>query len=390
MKKTILRKRSTTNKSETLNLRQIIPLVGLALLSALIAACTSSPTVAPSTAVPPTAPPPTVTPEPEKFDPWVKGEITSPALADNLVGDSATKPYLVFLPPSYPEGNKRYPVIYALPGWTKNETHIKRMGSDLDKMIASGDAPEMIVVFANSSNAFRGSWWPISSSPTVGDYRTYITHDLVNHIDANFRTIPQRDSRGITGCGGNSGSGALNLAFADPDIFSVAVSMDGIFDYENDPLWESARRQFRGEPKDFAELRRLPWQIRTRFAIAAGAVSNPDKPPFYLDMPFAMVDGKAQIVPEVAEQMNASDTVDLLPAYLEQSIRLNAIMLQHGSKSRNVIPIASSRAFDELLTQEGIEHEYVEIDAGACGEGVYSYEHVIQFMAKNLSFEMSE
>ncbi len=35
--------------------------------------------------------------------------------------------------------------------------------------------------------------------------------------------------------------------------------------------------------------------------------ANPDKPPFYLDMPFAIVDGEAQIVPEVADKINAAD-----------------------------------------------------------------------------------
>ena len=47
---------------------------------------------------------------------------------------------------------------------------------------------------------------------------------------------------------------------------------------------------------------------------------NPDKPPFYLDMPFAIVDGEAQIVPEVADKIIAADPVHDLERYLHQPV----------------------------------------------------------------------
>jgi hypothetical protein len=39
-------------------------------------------------------------------------EIYSPALENNLVGDSATKSLIVHLPPGYESGDQRYPVVY--------------------------------------------------------------------------------------------------------------------------------------------------------------------------------------------------------------------------------------------------------------------------------------
>jgi hypothetical protein len=41
-------------------------------------------------------------------------------------------------------------------------------------------------------------------------------------------------------------------------------------------------------------------------AIAAAAAPNPDKPPFYLDMPFATVDGGFEYVDEVLAAVHAN------------------------------------------------------------------------------------
>ena len=44
----------------------------------------------------------------------VEDSITSPALEGNLLGDSATRPLHVLLPPGYADGTLRYPVLYLL------------------------------------------------------------------------------------------------------------------------------------------------------------------------------------------------------------------------------------------------------------------------------------
>jgi enterochelin esterase-like enzyme len=38
-----------------------------------------------------------------------------------------------------------------------------------------------------------------SSSATTGDFEQFIAHDLVAYIDAHYRTIPNRLSRGLVG-----------------------------------------------------------------------------------------------------------------------------------------------------------------------------------------------
>ena len=49
-----------------------------------------------------------------------------------------------------------------------------------------------------------------------------------------------------------------------------------------------------------------------------------------------------------------------------------------------MVPVQQARDFDQLLTDRGIEHEYLENNEG---HGFYDIRVVLQFMAENLVFE---
>ena len=120
------------------------------------------------------------------------GEITSPALEGNLICDPAKRPFAVYLPPGYEASQKRYPAFYALHGGGGSAGSMTGMRSTLDRMIGNGEIGEMIAVFVDGRTRFGGvGYW---SSVTIGDYETYITRDLVSHVDAHYRTIPQPDN----------------------------------------------------------------------------------------------------------------------------------------------------------------------------------------------------
>jgi hypothetical protein len=79
---------------------------------------------------PPTAQPtspPTVTPTLVPESGLSQQKIISQALAGNLLGDPAERRYFIYLPPSYPDGNKRYPVVYILHEFWDNEYSMLRM-----------------------------------------------------------------------------------------------------------------------------------------------------------------------------------------------------------------------------------------------------------------------
>ena len=98
-------------------------------------------------------------------------------------------------------------------------------------------------------------------------------------------------------------------------------------------------------------------------------------------MPVALVDGKAQIVPEVVDKMIAVDPVHDLDRYLSQPERLRAISLFHGAGDQ-MVPVELARSFDRLLSNQGIEHEYVEVNGGHCE--FYFFGPMVQFMSDHL------
>ena len=217
-------------------------------LTALLAACAAPAAVPTATPVQPTVTP--VPPTPTLVPPMAiptspaatpappapasagrvemkKGEITSQALAGNLLGDPATRNFYVLLPPSYNTSDKLYPVVYVLHGYIgQYRTMVGSVKDPYETALREGDVQEMIFVFPDAYNKLGGSLY--LSSPTIGDYETYITRELVDSIDANYRTIKHRDSRGITGCS-MGGDGSIYLALKYPDVFSVAAPFSATY-----------------------------------------------------------------------------------------------------------------------------------------------------------------
>jgi len=309
-----------------------------------------------------------------------EGEITSQALAGNLLGDPTTRTYSVLLPPSYATGDKRYPVVYVLHWYTGNNyAMIGSMRANYMTLLREGKVQEMIFVFPDASNMLGGSQY--LSSPTIGDYETYVTKELVELVDATYRTIPNRNSRGVTGCS-MGGDGSIYLALKYPGVFGVAAPASATYDWARDPvLWtEGPELLMKDPPEELSDFGMVPWQAQALLSVAAAAASNPDIPPFYLDMPIALVDGKAEIVPEVFNRIVAADPTHQVDRYLSQPERLRAILLFHGDGDQ-LAPVELARSFDRLLSDRGIEHEYVEVSGGHCD---FFYEPIVQFMSDHL------
>jgi predicted esterase len=314
---------------------------------------------------------------------WETFQFTSQALADNLIGDPATRTIHIYLPPGYDASDERYPVVYALHGiFTNQKDDILGMGVQINSQIAEGEAREMILVFPDGDNLFGGSNY--MSSPTIGDYETYISQELVAYVDSNYRTIPNRDARGIAGCS-MGGNGALHLAFKFPDIFSTAAGFSGFYAYENHPFWEKMMANYREDlyPDSLDRIVALPWEMEHNFGFAAAAAPNLDNSPFFFDLPVEIVDGEARIVPEVLQKVADANVVHDVHKYLEQPIRLQGIAIYHGVYDE-LTPVDLSSSFSEILTDLNVEHEYVEVDDGHC-DVLWDYTDVLKFMSANLT-----
>lgn len=345
------------------------------------AAAPVAPTAAPPTA-PPVAPPPTATPVPPPPTPAVmpeqgtleKGSITSPALAGNLLGDPDTRRYFIYLPPSYHVSDKRYPVVYMLHD-NPSMAEIEQTGirTALDAMIKAGEIGELIAVFPNAVPATGFSFY--RSSPTIGDYETYIARDLVDTIDESYRTIANPDSRAVASITGNDQSslgsganGALHLALTHPDVFGVAAAEYGVYDVE---AWvDGWLRSFRLNPKPEDDP----------VLVAAIVAPNPDNPPNFADPLFQQIDGEWDIPADMREKIRLLNPVSDLEAYANQPVRLRGILIVQPAAYT-----AGGQALDEAMTALSIEHQYIEYDGPYIAKTLQQM--LLDFLAQTLVFE---
>ncbi len=100
-------------------------------------------------------------------------------------------------------------------------------------------------------------------------------------------------------------------------------------------------------------------------------------------MPFRIVDGHGEFVPEVIAKIVETDAAHEARRYVQQPVRLRGIRIQHGTYDNYVAP--SVHSFEQVLTDLGIEHEYVEVATGHCGTGWESAS--LKYMAEHLVFQ---
>ena len=213
-------------------------------------------------------------------------KIHGAALESNLEGDAVDRDVVVVLPPSYAsERSRRFPVVYALHGysigaeqWTQ-EIHIPQT---IEGAFGQG-TKEMIVVLPDSKTLHNGSMY--SSSVTTGDFEAFIARDVVTYIDAHYRTLRDRNSRGLAGHS-MGGYGTTRIGMKHPDVFGSLYIMS--------PCCLSARGGGPANPanetalaavKTPADAATLPFGLRAQLASAAAWSPNPNNPPFYVDLP---------------------------------------------------------------------------------------------------------
>ena len=304
------------------------------------------------------------------------------SLVGNLDGESADRPAVVILPPGYAKsGTRRYPVVYALHGYTigaEQWTHEIHVPQTIEGAFAKG-AHEMIVVLPDSKTAFGGSFY--SRSDAVGDFETYVVHDVVQYVDSHYRTIPDRRSRGLVGHS-MGGYGAARLGMRHPEVFGALYIMSGCCLSpmgSNAPTAETlAAIEALKSPADAGTL---PFPARAMLATAAAWSPDPKRPPLYLDLPFK--DGTAQT--DILSKWTANAPL----AFFDQAVgnlRLYAaISIDVGDQDGLR---ADATKFHEALDRYGIPHTF-EIYPGThtSNVAIRFQDYVLPFFSRNLKFE---
>jgi S-formylglutathione hydrolase FrmB len=164
---------------------------------------------------------------------------TSEALNNNVMEDFPVREILIYAPPGYDtyDHRTRYPVLYLLHGFGGDHNYYRGLyglAETMDELINSGEIEPMIVVVPNASNNLGGGFY--TNSPDTlsgypgqsfgGFYQDFICNEVVDSIDANYKTIPLREFRGIAGHS-MGGYGAIKLAMLRNDLFGSVSSMSG-------------------------------------------------------------------------------------------------------------------------------------------------------------------
>jgi len=307
-------------------------------------------------------------------------KIHGTSLEGNLEGDAVDRDVFVFLPPSYQKDKKRrYPVVYALHGYSigaEQWTHEIHVPQTVEGAFAQG-AQEMIVVLPDSKTVHNGSMY--SSSVTTGDFEKFIAHDVVTYVDAHYRTIPDRRSRGLVGHS-MGGYGASRIGMKHPDVFGALYIMS--------PCCMSARpagpnsdlEKAVAAIKSPADEEKLGFFVRAQLASAAAWSPDPKNPPFYLDLPTK--DGQAQ--PDVLAKWAANAPLAFVDQYIGNLKQYRAISMDVGDQDGLRVDAAK---LHNVLDNYGVANSF-EIYPGTHTSAVADrfQNHVMPFFSKNLCF----
>jgi S-formylglutathione hydrolase FrmB len=254
----------------------------------------------------------------------------------------------------------------------------------MDRLITNNNVREMIIVVPDADTKYLGAMY--TNTPVLGNYEDYITRDLVEHLDNQYRTLPQSASRGIAGHS-LGGYGAIYLAMKYPEVYAAV--------YGHEPsalvleLWVDSYITPSVlniiQSKDMNQFRGADYSVQRGFFMAASFSPNPDNPPFFVDWPWELVDGQIKRIEPIWNKWLEYELLTMVTSLRQKLLELKAIRFDAGTGAQG----PSARIFDQTLTAAGIPHIYEEFAGGHSDRTAERVEtKVLPFFSDVLAFEM--
>jgi hypothetical protein len=213
--------------------------------------------------------------------------------------------------------------------------------------------------------------------------------EIVPYIDAQFRTIPNRNSRGIAG-EFMGGYGAIRYGMVHPDIFGSVYAIhpvgtgSGVQTIVSRPLWDVL-----GSATSLDDARKGGLtQIFT--AIFQAHLPDPDRPPLFVDLP-AHKEGERLVVDSglMARLRNNFFIESLVPQYADNLKSLRGFKFDWPRSDMNEDHVYSNQALTHKLNEFGIPHEAEEYNgtwtSETWGEDGRFNNDVIPFFSRHLA-----
>ncbi|OLB79165.1 MAG: enterochelin esterase [Actinobacteria bacterium 13_2_20CM_2_71_6] len=325
--------------------------------------------------------------------------IDSELLRGNPLGDPHERPLWVYVPPGYDDDQTtRYPSVYVIQGytghvamWANRTPYRQPFIETADAVFASGEAPGCIVVYVDAWTAYGGSQFV--DSPGTGPYHSYLCDEVVPWVDARYRTLPDRESRAITGKS-SGGFGAMITPMLRPDLFGALATHAGDTLYELCylPAFAKAVRCLRDYDQDINRW----WddfRSRTSFTKEADHTllmvlgctacfsAREDGTP---ELPFDT--HSAQLKPEVWQRWLDWDPVRMVDRYAEALRSLRAAWIDAGLRDDFSLDLGST-AFRDGLARIGVPEDrvYFELFEGTHAAIDYRYPLSLSWLAHRLA-----
>ncbi len=323
----------------------------------------------------------------------VRETVYSPSLEGNLLGDSPNRPITIYLPPSYDTNPEMvYPVVYLLHGYTGNN-ELWTGGSyargidiktSMDTWIKAGRIRPMILVMPNGYNKLQGCWYV--NSATTGKWADFIARDLVKYIDSHYRTLPQKESRAISGHS-MGGYGALKIGMFYPDVFKVMGTMDAWANIDFD-VGSRNDIAFLSQRKNFSDFYSFSFEQKIWISLLAALVPNPNNPPFFCDFPWRYNE-KNEIVKD--DEVYNKLAIQNNPYLIEQRaniLRSMKIICITSSTDPTETGLLEGRLLHETLNKNGIKHIYSEIPGNHVSILIPATQINLEAFSEAMAYEM--
>ncbi len=320
-------------------------------------------------------------------------ELRSENIAHNKIGIDSVRRMLVYLPPGYDlSSSQRYPVIYFLPNpfeesYRYDFDHRDAQGL-FDRAIADGVIRKFILVAVDMNTPLGSSWY--ANSSVTGNWEDFVIHELVPCIDANFKTLSNRDSRGIAGIF-IGGYGAIRLGMRHPDVFGSVYAMHpvgtatGVGVSMTIPKWDIL-----ANAKSMDDVQK-DGGTRIFTAMFQAHLPNPTKPPLFIDLLARQENGRLIIDAKLMDRFRNNFYLEtMIPQYADNLKSLRGFKFDWTRNDANYDHVYANQAFTRKLNEFGVVHgaeEYTgPFDESNWGADGRIYTEVLPFFRTHMVF----
>ena len=290
-------------------------------------------------------------------------ELRSANIAANKVGTDPVRKMLIYLPAGYDESSaQRYPVIYLLPNPVEESYRVAFDHKDaqrlIDRAIADGVIHQFILVAVDMNTPLGTSWYV--NSPVTGNWEDFMVQELVPYIDANFRTLSDRNSRGIAGIF-IGGYGAIRFGMRHPDVFGTVYAMhpvgtgSGVRLSVTIPNWDILANA-KSQDDAIKDL-----GTRIFMTMFQAHLPDPEKPPLFIDL-LARHEGEQLVIDtKLMERFRDNFFLETtIPRYADNLKTLRGFMFDWSRNDTNFDHVYANQAFTHKLNEFGVAHEAEE------------------------------